>query len=72
MKNKLRDRADNRKNSELIESDYDDYSGKGRIKKVNSDCRPKRETKNWTKAWSEHVEDYDERDEFYVNAKMIR
>jgi hypothetical protein len=70
MKNKLRGRTDNLDDSEWIE--YDDYRGKGRIKKVSSDCRPKRETKNWTKAWSEYGEDYDERDEFYANTKLIR
>ena len=70
MKNKPRDRADNRKNSEWLE--WDDYPGKSKIKKVNSDCRPKRETKNWTKAWSEYSDEYDERDEFYANTKLIR
>lgn len=47
--------------------DYEHYEerGKGKIKRVRTDVRPKRETKNWKKAWSEHTDDYDERDEFY-------
>lgn len=50
--------------------DFNDYEwyeerGKGKIKKVRPEHKPKRETKNWKKAWSEHTDDYDERDEFY-------
>ena len=48
-------------------NDYEWYEerGKGKIKRVRSDHRPKRETKNWKKVWSEHTTDYDEVDEFY-------
>jgi len=48
-------------------NDYEWYEerGKGKIKRVRTDIQPKRETKNWKKAWSEHTDDYDERDEFY-------
>ena len=53
-------------NDEFHETDFEWYEEKrGKIKKVRSDHRPKRETKNWKKAWSEHTDDYDERDEFY-------
>ena len=31
----------------------------------NKKIERKRPVQNWTKAWSEHVEDYDEVDEFY-------
>jgi hypothetical protein len=48
-------------------NDYEWYEerGKDKIKRVKSDHKPKRETKNWKKAWTEHTDDYDERDEFY-------
>jgi hypothetical protein len=51
--------------------DYDDFRGK-KIKRVNSDIRPKRETKNWKKAWDDHSEEFDERDEFYANTNLNR
>jgi hypothetical protein len=57
-----------KKHSEYIENDdYEWYEerGKDKIKRVRTDVRPKRETRNWKKAWSEHTDDYDERDEFY-------
>jgi len=61
MKNKRRDFSD---------EDFYDYEPyeerKGKIKKVRTDVRPKRETRNWKKAWSNHTDDYDERDEFYA------
>ena len=43
---------------------YEERS-KGKIKRVRSEHRPKRVTRNWKKAWSKHPDDYDERDEFY-------
>jgi hypothetical protein len=54
-----------------IHGDLYDYliseykSGKDKIKRVRSEHRPKRETTNWKKAWSNHLDDYDEKDEFY-------
>lgn len=59
MKNK-------RKNFDDDFYDYEPYEErKGKIKRVRTDVRPKRETKNWKKAWSEHTDDFDERDEFF-------
>lgn len=56
----------NRTSYEDDSFDYEPYEErKGKIKKVRTDVRPKREIKNWKKAWSEHTNDYDEREEFY-------
>lgn len=56
-------------------SDYDDYHDdldhKKRIKKVDSEHNKRREIKNWKKAWSEHLEDYDEMDDFYAKPRKI-
>jgi hypothetical protein len=38
---------------------------KGKIKKVDSDHRPRRETRNWKKVWSERADDYDEYEDFF-------
>lgn len=59
---------------------YDDYTDyyepyeerKGRIKRVASEHRPKRQVKNWKKAWSDHTEDYDDHDEFFGKNKNNR
>lgn len=32
----------------------------------------RRPVKNWKKAWSDHTDDYDERDEFYGKKIMTR
>ena len=40
------------------------YGGK-RLEKLPSDMQSKRPLKNLKKAWMEHVEDFDEVDEFY-------
>lgn len=50
---------------ELKEEDKK-YGGK-RIKRTESDLHKKRPIKNLTKAWNEHVEDYDEVDDFYAD-----
>jgi hypothetical protein len=56
--------------------DFDDYEPyeekKGRIRKVDSENHKRREIKNWKKAWSEHPEDYDERDEFFGKHVPLR
>jgi hypothetical protein len=46
--------------------DYESYEERKKIKRVSSEHQKRREIKNWKKVWSEHAEDYDERDEFYV------
>lgn len=45
--------------------EYDFREGKKKIKLADSDHHKRRDIKNWTKAWSEHEDDYDEFDEFY-------
>ena len=40
------------------------YGGK-RMERVTSEMRDKRPLKNLKKAWMEHVEDFDEVDDFY-------
>lgn len=53
--------------------DYEPYEErKGKIKKVSSEHMPRRQVKNWKKAWSEHTDDYDERDEFYDQTRLKR
>ena len=52
---------------------HDDYTDhyetyeerKGKIRGPESDHLPKRPVRNWTKAWFQHVEDYDEHEEFF-------
>jgi len=59
---------------------YDDFTDhyesyeerKGKIKRVSSEHRPRRQVQNWRKAWSEHTDDYDERDEFFGKNKNSR
>lgn len=59
---------------------YDDYTDyyepyeerKGKIKRVSSEHRPRREIKNWEKAWRDHTDDFDERDEFYEKHSLKR
>jgi hypothetical protein len=58
----------NKHNSEdFVSGDFEWYEerSKGKIKRVRSDHEPKRETRNWKKAWTKHTDDYDEHDEFY-------
>jgi hypothetical protein len=58
----------NKHNSEDFgNGDYEWYEerSKGKIKRVSSEHRPRREIRNWKKVWTEHTEDYDEHDEFY-------
>lgn len=56
----------NNTNRDFDETDFEWYEEKrGKIKRVRSEHRPKRETRNWKRAWSQHPDDYDERDEFY-------
>lgn len=53
--------------------DYEWYEErKGKIKRVSSEHRPRREIKNWEKAWRDHTEDFDERDEFYEKHSLKR
>lgn len=42
---------------------YEDYlhNQKKEVKAV----KPKRDIRNWTKAWEEHADEYDELDEFH-------
>lgn len=67
MKNKRRDFSD----EEFF--DYEPYEErKGKIKRVSSEHRPRREIRNWKKSWDEHLDDYDEHDDFYGKKMSIR
>lgn len=68
-----------KRNTPPAEYDYGWYgdseeepSGRSKIKRVDSDRRPKREPTNWKKAWDEHGDDFDERDEFFANTRPTR
>lgn len=50
--------------------DENDIEDRRPSKTENLDHR--RPVKNWKKAWSNHVEDYDEYDEFYGKKMSIR
>jgi hypothetical protein len=53
-------------NESFDNDDYEWYEErKGKIKRVSSEHKPKREIRNWKKVWSQHTDDYDEHDEFY-------
>lgn len=56
-------------------SDYDEhaeYENEVRRKTKADIQNSRRPVKNWKKAWIEHTDDYDERDEFYGKKMSIR
>jgi hypothetical protein len=63
MKNKTPTRKIDPLYVDLYEEDKK-YGGK-RIERPQTDMTKKRPIRNLTKAWMEHVDDYDEVDEFY-------
>jgi hypothetical protein len=63
MKNKTPTRKIDPLYVDLYEEDKK-YGGK-RIERPQTDMAKKRPIRNLTKAWMEHVDDYDEVDEFY-------
>jgi hypothetical protein len=63
MKNKFPSRKMDPLYAELFEEDRK-YGGK-RIEKPQTDISKKRSIRNLKKAWEEHVDDFDEVDEFY-------
>lgn len=63
MKNKIPTRRIDPLYAELYEED-NKYGGK-RIERPQTDMTKKRPLKNLKKAWMEHVEDFDEVDDFY-------
>lgn len=63
MKNKSSTRKMDPLYAELYEEDKK-YGGK-RLERPQSDIAKKRPIKNLTKAWMEHIDDYDEVDDFY-------
>ena len=63
MKNKVRNHKIDPLYAELREED-NRYGGK-RLERPQSEVCKKRPIKNLKKAWEEHVEDWDEVDEFY-------
>jgi hypothetical protein len=63
MKNKTPTRKIDPLYADLYEEDKK-YGGK-RIERPQTDMAKKRPIRNLTKAWMEHVDDYDEVDEFY-------
>ena len=63
MKNKTPTRKIDPLYADLYEEDKK-YGGK-RIERPQTDMTKKRPIRNLTKAWMEHVDDYDEVDDFY-------
>lgn len=63
MKHKISNRKIDPLYAELVEEEKR-YGGK-RIERPESDMRDRRPLRNLKKAWMEHLEDYDEVDEFY-------
>jgi hypothetical protein len=63
MKNKSPSRKMDPLYAELFEED-NKYGGK-RIERPQTDISKKRPLRNLKKAWEEHVEDFDEVDDFY-------
>lgn len=57
-----------------IHNDYevDEYEMEARRKTKADLQNSRRPVKNWKKAWSQHTDDYDERDEFYGKKMSIR
>lgn len=59
-------KSNNRKIDPLYAELYEDESAYGkRIERPQSEVSKKRPLKNLKKAWMEHVDDYDEVDDFY-------
>lgn len=63
MKNKTPSRKMDPLYAELFEEDRK-YGGK-RIERPQTDVSKKRSIRNLKKAWEEHVDDFDEVDDFY-------
>jgi hypothetical protein len=63
MKHKNTNRKIDPLYAELYEEDKR-YGGK-RIERLESEMRDRRPLRNLKKAWEEHVEDFDEVDDFY-------
>jgi hypothetical protein len=52
----------NGRNKNMQTYDYDDYEDDSKTKKQDK----RRPVRNWKKVWSEHVDDYDEIDDFHT------
>lgn len=63
MKNKIPTRKMDPLYAELFEEDKK-YGGR-RLERPQTDVNKKRPLRNLKKAWEEHVEDFDEVDDFY-------
>lgn len=61
----MKSKSRNLKNE--FDSEYEDYNASLDSRK-SSDKR-RRPIRNWTKVWSDHTNDYDEVDDFYVTKK---